>query len=91
VSIPEDPHRLSQGAAARSPAAALGSSSSRSASIPQTCTLPLAAVLGICDILVQIRIRIPDPYLWLMDPDPAPFFNDFKDVKKKYFFPIFFL
>jgi hypothetical protein len=36
----------------------------------------------------------PDPYLWLMDPDPTPdptpFFNDFKDVKKKisYFFLI---
>jgi hypothetical protein len=42
VSIPEDLHRLSQGAAARSPAAALGSSSSRSAGIPQTCTLLLA-------------------------------------------------
>jgi hypothetical protein len=26
----------------------------------------------------------PDPYLWLMDPDPDPasFFNDFKEVKK---------
>ncbi len=42
MSIPEDLHRLSQGAAARSPAAALGSSSSRSAGIPQTCTLLLA-------------------------------------------------
>jgi hypothetical protein len=42
VSIPEDLHRLSQGGAARSPAAALGSSSSRSAGILQTCTLLLA-------------------------------------------------
>ncbi len=36
----------------------------------------------------------PDPYLWLMDPDPTsdptPFFIDFKDAKK-YFFPYFFL
>jgi hypothetical protein len=43
------------------------------------------SVLGILDILVR--------YLWLMDPDttpdPAPFFINFKDGKKKYFFPIF--
>ncbi len=40
----------------------------------------------------------PDPYLWLMDPDPdraptsdpTPFFNDFKDAKK-WFFSYFFL
>jgi hypothetical protein len=25
----------------------------------------------------------PDPYLWLMDPDPTPSFNEFKDLKKK--------
>jgi hypothetical protein len=25
------------------------------------------------------------------DPDPTPFFSDFKDAKKKYFFPYFFL
>jgi hypothetical protein len=35
----------------------------------------------------------PDPYLWLKDPDPTPdptpFFNDFKDVKKKFFLHIF--
>ncbi len=30
----------------------------------------------------------PDPYLWLMDPNPTPFFSDFKDAKKifLYFF-----
>ncbi len=33
----------------------------------------------------------PDPYLWLMDPDPAPFFRDFKDVKNNFFSFIFFL
>ncbi len=29
------------------------------------------------------------PYLWLMDPDadPTPFFSNFKDAKKIYFFP----
>jgi hypothetical protein len=36
-----------------------------------------------------------DPYLCLMNPDPTldptPFFSDFKDAKKKYFFHIFFL
>ncbi len=37
------------------------------------------AVLGIRNILV--RIRIPD--LWLTDPDPTPFFSDFKDAKQK--------
>ncbi len=26
-----------------------------------------------------------DPYLWLMDPDPTPFFIDFKDAKKIFF------
>ncbi len=47
-----------------------------------------SAVLGTRDILA-------DPYLWLMDPDPDPtpdpttFFNDFKDLIKK--FHIFFL
>ncbi len=50
------------------------------------------AVLGIRDILVS---GSPDPYLWLMDPDPTPdptpFFSDFKDAKKKYFFHIFLL
>jgi hypothetical protein len=47
------------------------------------------------------RMRIPggsgspDPYLWLMDPDPTPdptpFFNDLKDVKKNIIFSYFFL
>ncbi len=27
-----------------------------------------------------------DPHLWLMDPDPTSFFNDFKEVKKKFNF-----
>jgi hypothetical protein len=47
-----------------------------------------------------VRIRIPDQYLLLIDPDPDPtpdlttFFNDFKDLikkkiyKKSYFFLI---
>ncbi len=42
------------------------------------------SLLGIRDILVR--------YLWQMDPiptpDPNPFFINFKDGKKKYFFPI---
>ena len=37
--------------------------------------------------------RSTDPYLWLLDPDPTPdptpFFSDFKDAKKNYFFHIF--
>ncbi len=41
----------------------------------------------------------PDPYLWLLDPDPhldptpdlTLFFTDFKVATKKYFFPYFFL
>ncbi len=47
------------------------------------------------------RSRSPDPYLWLMDPDPVPdldptpdstpFFIDFKDAKKYFFSPYFFL
>jgi hypothetical protein len=53
----------------------------------------MLAVLGIRDILVRIRIRIPGSVLWLMDPDPTPdptpFFIDFEDAKKK--FPYFFL
>ncbi len=38
-----------------------------------------------------------DPYLWQMDPDPyptpdpSPFFSDFKDAKKLFFYLIFFL
>ncbi len=28
------------------------------------------------------RSGSPDPYLWLMDPDPTPFFSDLKDAKK---------
>ncbi len=32
-----------------------------------------------------------DPDLWLMDPDPTPFFNDFKDAKQISFSHIFFL
>jgi len=35
-------------------------------------------------------VRDPDPHLWLMDPDPIPFFSNFKDAKKYLFFPIFF-
>ncbi len=35
----------------------------------------------------------PDPYLWLIDPDPTPdptpFFSDFKDVKNLFFFIFF--
>ncbi len=27
-----------------------------------------------------------DPYLWLMDPDPTPFFSDLKDAKNYVFF-----
>ncbi len=47
------------------------------------------AVLVIRDILVRMRRSVP---LWLTDPDPAPFFSDFKDAKKIiYFFHIFFL
>jgi hypothetical protein len=30
-----------------------------------------------------------DPYLWLTDPDPTPFFSDFKEAKKKFFLHIF--
>jgi hypothetical protein len=59
-------------------------------------SLSFVSVLGIRYILVRIRIRIPgsgspDPYLWLMDPDTTPFFNDFKDVKKIFFSSYFFL
>jgi hypothetical protein len=45
------------------------------------------AVFGICDILVRIRIRgyVP-PTKGSGDPDPTPFFSDFKDTKKSYFF-----
>jgi hypothetical protein len=28
----------------------------------------------------------PDPHLSLIDPDPTPFFSDFKDAKKIFFF-----
>jgi hypothetical protein len=31
----------------------------------------------------------PDPYLWLMDPDPTPFFIDFKDAIKHFFSYVF--
>jgi hypothetical protein len=35
---------------------------------------------------------VSDPHLWLTDPDPTPFFSDFKDAKKKIIFcHIFFL
>jgi hypothetical protein len=42
--------------------------------------------------------RSPDPYLGVMNPDPAPdptpdptpFFSVFKDAKKKFFFSYFF-
>jgi hypothetical protein len=40
------------------------------------------AVYGIRDILVRIWIMDPDP-------DPTPFFNDFKDVKKLFSFLFF--
>jgi hypothetical protein len=43
------------------------------------------SVLGICDILVRIRI----PGSVSLTPDPTPFFNDFKDAKKMCFFHIF--
>ncbi len=46
----------------------------------------LLAVLGIRDILV--RIRICDPYLWLMDP--TSFFSDFKDANNFSFFIFFY-
>ncbi len=49
------------------------------------------AVLGIRDILVRIRIRIPGSVPLINGSgsgDPTPFFTDFKDAKKKisYFF-----
>jgi hypothetical protein len=34
---------------------------------------------------------VGDPYLSLMDPDPTPFFSDFKDVKNINLFHIFLL
>jgi hypothetical protein len=52
------------------------------------------SVLGIRDILVQIRIPDPVP-LTKMDPDPdptpdpTPFFIDFKDAKNNFFKRIF--
>jgi hypothetical protein len=49
--------------------------------------LPL--VLGIRDILVRIGIRVPGcvPLTNMnLDPDPTPFFSDFKDAKKKFIF-----
>ncbi len=39
------------------------------------------AVLRIRNILVQIRIV--DPRLWLMDPDPDIFVFDLQDANKK--------
>ncbi len=33
-------------------------------------------------IIFRCRSGSSDPHPWLMDPDPAPFFSDFKDVKK---------
>ena len=58
------------------------------------------AVLVIRDILVRISQRCgsgePDLHLLLMDPDPdptldpTPFFSEFKDATKIYFFHIFF-
>jgi|LakMenE18May11ns_1017448.scaffolds.fasta_scaffold9653836_1 hypothetical protein len=33
----------------------------------------------------------PDPYLWLMDPDPTPFLIGCKNAKKKYFYSYCFL
>ncbi len=39
----------------------------------------LKSVLGICDILVHIAD--PDS-----NPDPTPFFSDFKDEKKNFIF-----
>jgi hypothetical protein len=36
------------------------------------------AVLWMRDVLVRIRIKIPDPYHWITDP--AVFFYGFKDA-----------
>ncbi len=41
-----------------------------------------AGLLGICDIL-GCGSGSPDPYLWLMDPDPTP---DNNEKKISYFF-----
>jgi hypothetical protein len=35
------------------------------------------------------RSGSPNPYLWLMDPDPTTFFKDFKDFIKKFLFIYF--
>ncbi len=48
------------------------------------------SLLRIRDILVWIRIRIRDPFIWLLDtdpdptPDPTSFFSDFKGAKKMF-------
>ncbi len=47
------------------------------------------AVLEVRDILVWIWIR--RPYVWLTDPNPTPFFSDFKDAKQYSIFSYFFL
>ncbi len=45
------------------------------------------AVFGICDILVRIGIRGSVSLTkGSRDPDPTPFFSDFKDTKKKIIF-----
>jgi hypothetical protein len=41
------------------------------------------AVLRIYDILVWVRIWSADPWLWLMDPDPAIFIIGLQDANKK--------
>ncbi len=46
-----------------------------------SCQELIIPVLEIRDILVRIPGSV-DPYLWLMDSDPAPFFSDFKAAKK---------
>ncbi len=57
----------------------------------QLCWYFRYACMGICDILVQIRICNSD-CVWL-DPDPdktldaTPFLSDLKDTKKNYNWP----
>ncbi len=46
-------------------------------------------VRGLRDCVMRGSVGDPwyfgaDPYLWLMDPDPTPFFSDFKDEKKSF-------
>ena len=51
----------------------------------------LTNISSIMSSLLFISVSDPwhfdaDPYLWLMDPDPTPFFSDFKDAKKNHIF-----